>query len=107
MTKTDKSMSDKIKSFGETVRDLRESKGLLLRQVAAFLEVDTAFLSKMERNEKKASRQQVQKLARALETTEKELMTLWLSDKILETLNDESEAYNALKMTEKRLKNKL
>jgi transcriptional regulator with XRE-family HTH domain len=99
-------MSDKIKSFGETVRDLRESKGLLLRQVAAFLEVDTAFLSKMERNEKKANRQQVQKLAKALETTEKELMTLWLSDKIIETLNDESEALNALKLTEKRLKKK-
>lgn len=97
-------MSDNIRSFGETVRDLRESKGLLLRQVAAILEVDTAFLSKMERSEKKASRQQVQKLARALETTEKELMTLWLSDKILETLNDESEAYNALKLTEKRIK---
>lgn len=99
-------MSDKIKSFGETVRDLRESKGLLLRQVAAFLEVDTAFLSKMERNEKKASRQQVQKLAKALQTDEKELMTLWLSDKILETLNEESEAHNALKLTEKRLKKK-
>ena len=97
-------MSDKIKSFGETVRELRENKGLLLRQVAAFLEVDTAFLSKMERSEMKASRQQVQKLARALETTEKELMTLWLSDKILETLNDESEAYNALKSTEKRIR---
>lgn len=97
-------MSDKIKSFGETVIDLRENKGLLLRQVAAFLEVDTAFLSKMERNEKKASRQQVQKLARALETAEKELMALWLSDKIMETLNDESEAHNALKLTEKRLK---
>ncbi len=64
-------MSDKNKSFGETVRDLRENKGLLLRQVAAFIEIDTAFLSKMERNEKKVSRQQVQKLARALETTEK------------------------------------
>jgi transcriptional regulator with XRE-family HTH domain len=97
-------MSDKIKSFGETVRDLRESKGLLLRQVAAVLEVDTAFLSKMERNEKKASRQQVLKLAKALETEEKDLLTLWLSDKIVETLNEESEAYGALKLTEKRLK---
>ncbi len=97
-------MPDKIRSFGETVRDLRENKGLLLRQVAAFLEVDTAFLSKMERNEKKASRPQVYKLAVVLETAEKELMTLWLSDKIMETLNDESEAYNALKLTEKRLK---
>lgn len=58
----------------------------------------------MERNEKKASRQQVQKLAKALETAEKELMTLWLSDKILDTINEESEALNALKLTEKRLK---
>lgn len=97
-------MSDKIKTLGETVRELRENKGLLLRQVAAFLEVDTAYLSKMERNEKKAGRQHVQKLAKALETSEKDLMTLWLSDKIIETLNDESEAYNALKLTEKRLK---
>jgi transcriptional regulator with XRE-family HTH domain len=97
-------MSDKIKSFGETVRDLRESKGLLLWQAAAVLEVDTAFLSKMERNEKKASRQQVLKLAKALETEEKDLLTLWLSDKIVETLNEESEAYGALKLTEKRLK---
>jgi transcriptional regulator with XRE-family HTH domain len=99
-------MADNIKSFGETVRDLRENKGLLLRQVAAVLEVDTAFLSKMERNEKKASRQQVLKLAKALDTKEKELMTLWLSDKIVETLNEESEAYGALKLTEKRLKEK-
>lgn len=99
-------MSDKIKSFGETVRELRENKGLLLRQVAAFLEVDTAFLSKMERNEKKASRQQVVKLAKALETTENDLIALWLSDKIFEILNEEAEAYNALKLTEKRLKKK-
>lgn len=31
-------------------------------------------------------------------------MILWLSDKILEILEGESEAYNALKLTEKRLK---
>lgn len=97
-------MSNNIKSFGETVRDLRESKGLLLRQIAAMLEVDTSFLSKMERNEKKASRQQVIKLSKALEVGQTELLTLWLSDKLLETLNEESDAYNALKLTEKRIK---
>ena len=97
-------MSDTIKSFGETVRDLRENKGLLLRQVAALLEVDTAFLSKMERNEKRASRQQVVKLSKALDVGQNELLTLWLSDKLLETLNEESESYNALKLTEKRIK---
>jgi transcriptional regulator with XRE-family HTH domain len=99
-------MSDKIKSFGETVRVLRESKGLLLRQVASKIEVDMAFLSKMERNEKKASRIQLEKLAKMLEAGKNELLTLWLSDKLLETLNEESEAYNALKLTEKRMKQK-
>jgi transcriptional regulator with XRE-family HTH domain len=104
--KIDKSMSDKIKSFGETVRDLREGQGLLLREVAAKIEMDMAFLSKMERNEKKANRFQVEKLAIALQVEKNKLMTLWLSDKLLDTLNEESEAYSALKLTEERMKKK-
>ncbi len=96
-------MSDKFKSLGETIRELRESKGLLLRQVAAELEAVTVFLSKMERNEKKASRPEVLRLAKVLENKENELMMLCLSDKIVETLNEESEAYGALKLTEKKL----
>ncbi len=97
-------MRNKQKSFGETVRDIRERQGLLLRQVAAELQVDTAFLSKMERNEKKASRQHVDKLAIALGVKNKALLTLWLSDKLMETLGEESEAIEALKLTEKRIK---
>ena len=38
--------------IGKKLRELREQKGLLLRQVAASLEVDTAYISKMERGEK-------------------------------------------------------
>lgn len=99
-------MPDKRKSFGETVRELRESNSLLLRQVAAELEVDTAFLSKMERNEKRASRQMIDKLAKALGVKVEELLTLWLSEKLLDTLGAEEKAvaYNTLKMTVKRLK---
>lgn len=41
------------KTFGQTIRNYREAKGLLLRQLAAALEVDTAFISKLERDEKK------------------------------------------------------
>ncbi|MBE0663982.1 MAG: helix-turn-helix transcriptional regulator [Bacteroidales bacterium] len=99
-------MPGKLKSFGEAVRDFRERKGLLLRQVASELEVDMSFLSKMERNEKKASRLQVEKLAKTLDVDQSELMTLWLSDRLMDTLNEESEAYNALKLTEKRIRKK-
>lgn len=97
-------MADKIKSFGERVRELREKKGLLLRQVAAALEVDTAFLSKMERNEKTAGKQHVSKLSVVLEANYDELLALWLSDKILEAVKNEPNAYPALKLAEKRLK---
>ncbi len=94
------------KTFGQTIRSYRESKGLLLRQLAAALEVDTAFISKMERSEKQATRIHVEKLAKALEVQEDELLTIWLSDKLLITLEEEPSAQDALKLTEKRLKTK-
>jgi transcriptional regulator with XRE-family HTH domain len=97
-------MLSKIKSFGETARSIRESKGLLLWHVAAELEVDMAFLSKIESNEKKFSRLKVERLPKTLEFAMGELLPLWLSDKLLDPLNDESDAINAIKLTEKRKK---
>ena len=41
--------------LGEKLKELRESKGLLQRQVAAELDVDTAYISKMENNDKPVS----------------------------------------------------
>jgi transcriptional regulator with XRE-family HTH domain len=94
------------KTFGQTIRNYREAKGLLLRQLAAALEVDTAFISKMERDEKQATRTHVERLAIVLKVANDELLTIWLSDKLLNTLEKEPSAYNALKLTEKRLKTK-
>ena len=94
------------KTFGQTIRNYRVARGLLLRQLAAALEVDTAFISKMERGEKQATRTHVDRLAIVLKVTNDELLTIWLSDKLLNTLEQEPSAYNALKLTEKRLKTK-
>ena len=94
------------KTFGQTIRNYREAKGLLLRQLAAALEVDTAFISKMESDEKQATRTHVERLAIVLKVANDELLTIWLSDKLLNTLEQEPSAYNALKLTEKRLKTK-
>ena len=79
------------------IRD--RSKGLLLRQVAAYLETDTAFLSKLERNERKAKREQVLQLASFLEYSSKELLTLWLSDQIYELVKKEETAIDSLRIT--------
>lgn len=106
LTIPDKSNLGQYMTFGETIKKQRESKGLLLRQVAAFLEVDTAFVSKLERNERNASREQVIKLAEFLETLPDQLLTVWLAEKIIGTINNDRQGEAALKLALKNWKNK-
>ena len=62
-----------MNNLGQKVREIREKQNLLLRQVAAHLEVDTALISKIERGERNASRQQVIDIANFLKANEEEL----------------------------------
>jgi transcriptional regulator with XRE-family HTH domain len=92
-------------NFGERVRSIREDKGLLLRQVAAFLGTDTALMSKIERGERNASRAQVIKIAEFLNTDAEDLLTLWIADKIeMAMVEEPGVAYQALKIANKNLK---
>lgn len=79
------------------MRDAREKQNLLLRQVAAHIEVDTALLSKAERGERNLNRKQVTKLAKYLETSEEELISLWLCDKVIEVVGDDPMAMQGIK----------
>lgn len=91
--------------LGQKIRELRESQGLLLRQVAAHLEVDTALMSKIERGERKASKEQVTKIANFLKAKEEELLTLWLADKFESAMGDEKNlASEALNLVKRNLK---
>ena len=48
--------------------------------------------SKIERGERKAKRSQIPILAKLLEVNEKDLLTIWLTDKVLDAVeNDEDE----------------
>jgi transcriptional regulator with XRE-family HTH domain len=95
----------KVNHLGQKIRELREKKALLLRQVAAHLEVDTALMSKIERGERNASKQQVISIAGFLKADEEELLTLWLADKIESTIVEEPKiAYEAMKIANKNLK---
>ncbi|MCB0495923.1 MAG: helix-turn-helix transcriptional regulator [Cyclobacteriaceae bacterium] len=87
--------------FGERIRELRESQGLLQRQLAANLEIDTPMFSKIERGERKAKREQVLKIAEILKASEQELLALWLADQIKEIVTDEDQALQALKIAQK------
>jgi transcriptional regulator with XRE-family HTH domain len=86
--------------LGEKLKELRESKGLLQRQIAAELEVDTAYISKIESNEKPVSRNHLKKLSILLGISNDELLTLWLADKLYDLAKDEDLALNAIKVAE-------
>lgn len=87
--------------LGEKLKELRESKGLLQRQIAAELEVDTAYISKIESNEKLVSRNHLKKLAILLGISDEELLTIWLADKIFDLIKDEPTAINSIEMVQK------
>lgn len=90
-------------SFGQKIRSLRESQELLLRQVAAAIEIDQALLSKIERGERIARKNQVIALADFFEIDERELLTLWLGEKIAYEIKDEDIANDALKVAEEAI----
>jgi transcriptional regulator with XRE-family HTH domain len=83
--------------LGERIRELRERNGILLRQLAAFVEVDTALISKLERAERRATRDQVIKIAEFLHVKEGELINLWLADRIVDSLEGESNSTEVLR----------
>ena len=63
------------------IRSLRDKQGILQRQVAAYLEIDTLMFSKIERGDRRAKRSQVIQMATYFKVDEKEMLTLWLADK--------------------------
>lgn len=77
--------------LGNKIKKLRDEQGVLQRQLAAYLEIDTPMFSKIERGDRRAKRCQVILLARYFHIDEKEMLTLWLADKILDALEGEEE----------------
>lgn len=103
MAYLDKNKRDKLKTLGQILKAARESEHLLLRQVAAAVNTDTAMISKFEKGERKPTREQIGLLAKALMLDEKELLISYLSDKVAFDLAGEDVAKEALKAAEKKL----
>lgn len=95
-----------VSQFGNKIRQLREQQNLLLRQVAPLLEIDTPLLSKIERGERTAKKEMVNKLADILKTDREELLTLWLADQVYDVVKDEDVANEAIKNVSKKIKKK-
>jgi HTH-type transcriptional regulator, competence development regulator len=90
---------------GEYIRNLRKSKDLLLRELAGNLSMDQAILSKIERGERKATKEQIIAISEYFNIKNDELKILWLSDKVIYELKEEEELANKVfKVSEDRIK---
>lgn len=92
-----------MESLGYTIKKLREDKELPLRTVAAYLDIDQAILSKIERGHRKSTREQVIKLAKYFKVKEDDLLVAWLSDKLVYELEDEDLALKAIQVAEEKI----
>ncbi|WP_193311815.1 nucleotidyltransferase domain-containing protein [Agriterribacter humi] len=92
-----------MNSLGDKIRKLRGDKEIPLRTVAAFLDIDQAILSKIERGQRKPTREQVLRLAEYFKVKENDLLVAWLSDKVLYEVEDEEVALQALQMAEEEV----
>ena len=78
---------------------------ILQRQVAAELEVDTAYISKMENNDKPVSKSHLGALAKVYELSESELMPYWLGEKVLNVLENNEHSIQAINLVLNNIKN--
>ena len=96
----------KLKSMllGERIRELRAEHGVLQRQLAALLEIDTPMFSKIERGDRRAKRTQVIQLAEYFKIDKNELLTLGLADKVLDAVKEEDELkHDAIEVAQKKI----
>ncbi|WP_099365744.1 helix-turn-helix domain-containing protein [Sphingobacterium sp. 1.A.4] len=91
-------------TLGQKIRELRESKGMLQRQLASILEVGDGFLSKVESDQKALKREHLKTISETFNYSYAELDALWIGSKIYDIVKNEDEAINALKVAEEQVK---
>jgi len=90
-------------TLGDKLRQLRDEKNLMQREVGAVIEVDGAFISKVENNEKPINRKHLATLSKFFKVQEDELQILWLADKIRLLIKDEKNGIKAIQLILKDL----
>ena len=75
--------------FAEKIKQLREERQIPQRVFAAALEIDTATYCKIEKGERQAKKEYIPIIATILIADEKELLTLWLADKVTAVVGNE------------------
>jgi transcriptional regulator with XRE-family HTH domain len=92
------------KTFGDTVRKLRENKNLTLREVAEELQIDTSMLGKIEKNSRKPTKELIDKFAIFFKVSGKDLKIAFLSDTVAYKIMNEEDVSEVLKVAEEKVK---
>ena len=90
-------------SFGEYLRKQREYIGLPLRKVAAELDIDTSILSKIERNEREATKEMLPIFSKVLERDLKEVEVKYIFHSIMTQFSELKHLKDGLNETLKNL----
>lgn len=91
------------KTFGETIRDLRTENHLTLREVAEHLKIDTSMLGKIEKNNRKPSKQLIKDISILFHISENKLTIAHLSDTVVYSILEEEFASEVLKVAEEKI----
>ena len=76
--------------FGDKIKKLRENRRLLQRQMAMSLGIDVPMYSRIERGERRAKREVII-LSQILDVETEDLLCLWLADKVVSVIHEESD----------------
>jgi len=90
-------------NISEHLRELRKESGKTLREVAAYLEIDQAILSKMENGKRPVTKDVLRQLAKLYRKDIQELNKVFLAEKLYKQLEYEDDALSILKLLEKQV----
>jgi len=90
-------------TFGENLRYLRKCSGLTLKSVANQLGIDASLLSKIERNERKASKSTIESVSKFFNINEKEIKREFLCNQIAYMIFEDEGDAEILKVVEEKL----
>lgn len=96
--------NNKLTTFGEFIRKLREESNLPLRKVAHELDIDQSQLAKIERDERQPNKEIIKRIAKFFKQDEHQLTITFLSDMIAYQIKDEEDGLEALKVAEKKVR---
>lgn len=92
-----------MNKFGQTIRTLRKSRQLTLRELAAFLNIDISILSKVERGQRSGSRTMAMQVAEYFELDSQSLLDELLSDQIANMIYEEENCTSILRLAEEKV----